>query len=93
MILRYFQPFPTIDLLQFTLLLQSAPTLQLRRAPYFTEREVTFLTIHPVCYKSKTLVGCFLTAKNHFSCGSAISTHLLFYKVSAVIYLVQLLPH
>ena len=42
MILRYFQPFPTIDLLQFTLLLQSAPTLQLRRAPYFTEREVNF---------------------------------------------------
>ena len=42
MILRYFQPFPTIDLLQFTLLLQSAPTLQLRRAPKFYGKRSNF---------------------------------------------------
>ena len=47
MILRYFQPFPTIDLLQFTLLLQSAPTLQLRRTPKFYGKRSNFPYISP----------------------------------------------
>ena len=92
MILRYFQPisnhrFATV----YSVITVCPDSPTSAQSQILRKEKLTFLTFHPVCYHSKTLVGCFLTVKNHFSCGSAISTHLLFYKVSAVIY--QVLIH